>query len=462
MLGNQAMSIGLEGDVRASGPVCGSGGADLLSGLDGASGNRGRFRRGQGASAGAVSRLVVLPSCSDNPLVRAATRLLNLLATLRETVTLDDPERLRRDLVAEIRFFEQVAVEANVPRDEIVGARYCLCTALDETAAQTPWGSEGVWPRHSLLVTFHNETWGGEKYYHLLARLAQYPERHRNLIELLYYCNALGFEGKFRIVDNGHAQLEILKRRVAALIASTRKGHDGHLSPHWRGQETAHDVWRMIPPWVAATVCALLAFICYAWFSFKLGPISDAVFSRLAALEPPALSGATNAPRSASPRLQPHFDAEIEKGLLVVREQGDRSTITVLGDGLFDSGSAEVRRDFMGLLDRVAQVLDRTDGAVVVTGYTDGVPMRSARFPSNWHLSEARALAVAAALSARLGRPERVRSQGRGEADPVASNATPDGRARNRRVEISILGPSGGSSGAPGGGAAMPQVEGRP
>lgn len=457
MLGYPTMSVGFGGDANASSLAGDRGGFDLLSGLDPVGGKRDRAGRAQTDAATPGPRLVALPSCSDNPLVRAATRLLNLLPRLRETVVIDDPERLRRDLLSEIRFFEHQAAEANVARDEIVGARYCLCTALDEAAAQTPWGSQGVWPRHSLLVTFHNETWGGEKYYQLLARLAQYPERHRNLIELLYYCNALGFEGKFRIVENGHAQLEILKRRIANLIESARNGHDGRLSPHWRGEETVRKAWRMIPPWVAAALCALLAFSFYAWLSFSLGPASDVVFSRLAALEPPTLFVPSDLPRAAPPSLQLQFKGDVDRGMVEVRQFDDRSTIMLMGDGLFGSGSAEVRPDFRRVLDRAAQALDQVDGPVMVTGFSDSVPMRSARFPSNWHLSEARALSVASVLRARLTHPERVRAQGRGEADPIASNATAEGRARNRRVEISVLAPAGGGFDTTGGRAPVPQ-----
>lgn len=65
--------------------------------------------------------------------------------------------------------------QAGLTYETIVEARYCLCTALDEAAALTPWGSSGVWSSNGLLVTFHNETWGGEKFFRLLARLSQKP-----------------------------------------------------------------------------------------------------------------------------------------------------------------------------------------------------------------------------------------------------------------------------------------------
>jgi len=387
----------------------------------------------------AAQTLQALPSCSDNPLVKAAMRLLNLIPSLRTASAVGDPGKLRHTLINEIRFFEAQAQAANVSRDEIVGARYCLCTALDEAAGQTPWGGQGVWARHSLLVTFHNETWGGEKYYQLLARLAQYPERHRNLIELLYYCNMLGFEGKFRIAENGHAQLEILKRRIAGLLTDGPGSYETRLSSHWRGEQTVREVWRMIPPWVVAAACGLLAFGVYVWLNFSLQPTSDQVSLRLAALEAPRPEVIVPMP-PPKPRLRSFLAPEIAAGLVEVHELPDRSTIILKGDGLFNSGQVNVKGDYLPVLSRIAQALDEIDGQVVVAGYTDNVPIRSALFPSNWHLSLARARAVTALLSGQMNNGEqRVRAEGRGEANPVASNASAAGRARNRRVEITLL-----------------------
>lgn len=153
-----------------------------------------------------------------NPLVAAANPVLNLVPQIRNLLQLDDPGRLRQYLIERIKGFERDAQQRGVPPDTIIGARYCLCTLLDETAAQTPWGSSGVWSRHSLLVTFHNETWGGEKFFQLLSKLAQNPQQHRDLLALMYYCLCLGFEGRFRIVDNGRGQLETLRQRLWQIL----------------------------------------------------------------------------------------------------------------------------------------------------------------------------------------------------------------------------------------------------
>ena len=82
-----------------------------------------------------------------------------------------------------------------------MAARYVLCTMLDEAAADTPWGGSGVWGRHSLLAMFHNETEGGEKVFQLMASWPRSPAANRDLLELIYAALALGFEGRYRVID---------------------------------------------------------------------------------------------------------------------------------------------------------------------------------------------------------------------------------------------------------------------
>jgi type VI secretion system protein ImpK len=77
---------------------------------------------------------------------------------------------------------------------------------------------------------------------------------------------------------------------------------------------------------------------------------------------------------------------------------------------------------------------------VLVTGHTDNQPIRSLRYPSNWHLSQDRATAVKTLLPS--VKPERIRAEGRADAEPIEPNATPAGRARNRRVEITLMLPA--------------------
>ena len=88
----------------------------------------------------------------------------------------------------------------------------------------------------------------------------------------------------------------------------------------------------------------------------------------------------------------------------------------------------------------VSQALDSVEGQIIVTGYTDNQPIQSLNFPSNWHLSQARADAVKEILLNYVKNGgTRIRSEGRGSTDPVAPNDTLENRAKNRRVEITLF-----------------------
>jgi type VI secretion system protein ImpK len=156
------------------------------------------------------------------------------------------------------------------------------------------------------------------------------------------------------------------------------------------------------------------------------------------------------------PRLQRFLEPEIRDGLLTVRDEADRSVVVLRGDGLFASGSDRVLDRYAPVLARVADALNAVEGNVLVSGFSDDQPIRSVRFPSNWQLSQARADAVKKMIATRIARPERLRAEGRGDADPLAPNDSPANRARNRRVEVTLLvAPvaGGAAAAAPQGGA---------
>jgi len=123
----------------------------------------------------------------------------------------------------------------------------------------------------------------------------------------------------------------------------------------------------------------------------------------------------------------------------VVRDEVDRSVVTLRGDGLFEPGSATLAAPKEALLRRVADALAQFGGAVLVTGHTDSQPIRSARFPSNWHLSQERAGAVRELLVSQQVATERVRAEGRADGEPVVANDSAGNRALNRRVEITLF-----------------------
>jgi len=375
-----------------------------------------------------------------NPLLAAANRLLNVLPQLRSSVQHPNPTALRDSLAQGIRQFEAQARTAGVPTEKIVAARYALCTLIDETATSTPLGASGAWAQQGLLALFHGEVGGGEKFFQLLARLAENPQANLDLLELLYVCLEFGFEGRYRVTEGGQRQLEAIRQRLLMIIRKQRGEYERDLSPSWRGLSAANQRrlgW--MPLWAVVAVSAVLLVAIYVGFEWRLGRTSDKIAADIAGLR----VAAPVPPRpAAAPRLATFLAEEIQRGLVKVDDNVDRSVVTILGDGLFKPGEAAIGTEDQWLLGRIADALKRVPGQVDVIGHSDNIPIRTLRFPSNWELSKARAESVARLIAASIG-AARVRYDGRGDSEPVTPNDTPQSRAKNRRVEITLHVPAG-------------------
>ena len=129
----------------------------------------------------------------------------------------------------------------------------------------------------------------------------------------------------------------------------------------------------------------------------------------------------------------------VDKGLVDVRHNPYWVEVDMKSKMLFPSGSADLSRDALRALRAVVGILKPIPNPVHVEGYTDNVPIRTSSFPSNWELSAARAASVVHFFT-RMGiRPDRLAAIGYGEHRPIASNATLEGRNRNRRVSLIIM-----------------------
>lgn len=380
---------------------------------------------------------------SLNPLVQIAAPLLSTAPRLRAMARHSNPAALRASLVDAINRFEATARAQGLPNDQVVAGRYVLCTLLDESASSTPWGSSGAWSSQSLLVQFHNEAWGGEKVFQLLTRLMQTPVQQRNLLELVYVALSLGFEGRYRVLDNGRAQLDAVRERLAQVLREGAGPVDSSLSTQWRGVAAAAPRLRDgVALWVVAAGAALLLMLVFVGLRLTLNAQTDATFAALQAMDVPKaakLAAVVVAPPvAAAPRLAQLLKTDIDAGAVQVQDLADRSIVTLRGDGLFEPGSADVAERAVALFGRVAQALNQVPGSVLVSGHTDNQPIRSLRFPSNWHLSKERAESVRKMLVASV-KPERLQAEGRADTEPVADNRSPEGRSQNRRVVVTLL-----------------------
>jgi len=144
---------------------------------------------------------------------------------------------------------------------------------------------------------------------------------------------------------------------------------------------------------------------------------------------------------------------EVKKGELQVRQYKDMLTVDVAEQLFFDSGRANLKDTGKAVLKKVGDALKGYEDKVIrIVGHTDNVPIsKSAQkvFPSNWELSVARATTVVRYLQEVGIPPERMVASGRAEYQPIAENDTPEGRKKNRRIEITLVDRNAAQEAAP-------------
>lgn len=142
--------------------------------------------------------------------------------------------------------------------------------------------------------------------------------------------------------------------------------------------------------------------------------------------------------------LENEMRADLESKDVTISNLQGKLTVNILDRVMFDSGEAILKPDGEAVLRKIAVILAGHPGLKIhVIGHTDNVPIRPearSRFASNWELSSARALAAVHFLTEKAGvDPRRLGAIGYGEYRPIADNSTAEGRARNRRITITIL-----------------------
>ncbi|WP_147197202.1 type IVB secretion system protein IcmH/DotU [Pantoea sp. CCBC3-3-1] len=380
-------------------------------------------------------------SGQENPLLAAAAPLLNAIVQIRLAATHDDPAGLRQQLVDEIRQFEARSKNIGLPFDMIIGARYCLCSVLDEAAAQTPWGTRGVWSGNGLLVTFHNESWGGEKVFQLLSRISQTPAQHLWLLEVIHYCLLLGYEGRYRAVEQGRLQRDAVRNRLAQLINDTR----GELPPQPEPQPLEpvgrDSRWRPpVPLWACIALTAFIASMIYSGLNWRLGNAAEPLLRAIWETPLPQNEIARNSSSQALLDLRQRLDDLITARQLDVADGTNGSKVIIAADKLFSPSGSDLTPEGRAIITRVSAAMDNIKGTILISVYTDNRPVHSTHFASNYEYSLAQARSISAQMRQQMLEPEHLlRSEGRGDSSPLLPNDSDENRAQNRRVEIVLF-----------------------
>lgn len=387
-----------------------------------------------------------------NGLTACATTLFSLISRIRNRAQHMDPDKLRQSVVSEVREFENRALQAGIPAQTVKVARYALCATLDDVVLNTPWGGQSSWGLQSMVGTFHRETVGGDRFYDLLARLEKEPGNNIDMLEFLYMCMSLGFEGRLRVEQGGAEKHLQIRGALARIIRAQRGPLEHDLSPMWEGLKKpfkALSAWRLV--WIALAVTSGLLLVEFLGLSYALSRSSERVIGQLSVVDAgPVAQLLRRAPPPPPPpppptaeeqlkKVEGFLQAEIDEGIVEVFQKGNTLVIRLTGSGMFGSGSDALQASFETPVNRVAQALNDEPGKVIIVGHSDNIPIRSSRFPSNMHLSLARAKSVMQGMADVFGDPDRLSAEGRADKEPIADNATREGRARNRRIEVVLI-----------------------
>lgn len=379
-----------------------------------------------------------------NPFLEAASVLLRTLAELPKELNAEGVRGLHTLLTQELQTYTRLCEQANLRRDHMLAVRYALCTALDEAISAKPWaggvaGDTGMWSTQALLNQFHGESGGGKTVFLLIGRLANAPDEHMPVLEVIHHLLSLGFMGDYRVQADGHRMIETIRHRLYTMVSASRDPVARELSPHWQGVgQGKFKLLRSIPVWVSASVLGLVLFGQFSWFKYQLLTRASVVqkdIEALAKLQPPAQARKA----AVSMNLAQLLQAEVAQGRVKVDENDQHSLVVFKGDGMFSGGLDKLSPATLAILDKVAPALQQVPGTVRVIGHTDNQPIATPEFPSNLALSEKRAQSVLQVLQAKGVDVKRLQAVGMGDTQPVNAANTDVARAANRRVEIEVV-----------------------
>ncbi|KPF73951.1 hypothetical protein IP88_08300, partial [alpha proteobacterium AAP81b] len=378
------------------------------------------------------------------PLVAAAGRLIHLASRVRTMAIGPDLAQLRQLVVRELDRFTPRAKSLGIEAKSVQLAHYILCAFMDDAVMSTPWGANSPWSQHSLLAAYHNDVQGGTRLFDFAERMEQDPQREPRLMELLYQCLSLGFEGRAALDPRGANMLQQRRARLSSAIANRQGPPAGDLSPQWQGVAVAAGRFApRVPLWAILAGLGVVALVIFSALLFRLSSQTDAA---IAALNQAVGSAPIVSPPPPPETKTPTYDRfrailapDIRAGRLDVLREGNEIVVRLVNQGLFESGQADASSDWSATFGRLAEAANLTRGPMRIEGHTDNQAIRSLAFPSNMALSESRAASVGRALTAGgLRDPGRIATEGFGDARPIADNASADGRRENRRVELRV------------------------
>lgn len=171
-----------------------------------------------------INELVNVDHRDVTPLYQLAETLIQLMLEIKFMTHCTDVDVLYQELIEQVRVFENRANEHCYSSGVINSAKYCLCAAIDERVLVHDWGNTSQWSQQSLVNYFYQQTWGGDKFYHIVEDEIKNELTHADFIVLIYFLLSLGFEGRLHGENNRY-----LRERIRCQLLKKIQPHYAHI-----------------------------------------------------------------------------------------------------------------------------------------------------------------------------------------------------------------------------------------
>jgi type VI secretion system protein ImpK len=217
-----------------------------------------------------------------NPLCDPAMPLMGLVIRLHTLDRHEDVAGLYQSVYNHITAVMEEVNQLDYEPGTLKAYSYSLCQLLDEIVMGTAWGKSSAWSHRSLLSAFHQDAWGGEKFFTLLTRMSTDAAKYQHVLEFMYLCLCMGLKGKYGNQAKGDDEVQKIITQLHGTLSPLRGETSKRLTDpltnvaprNYRIKRS----WPLWTPWALATVVLITA---YTFYSMRLNAITQEVLASL-------------------------------------------------------------------------------------------------------------------------------------------------------------------------------------
>ena len=217
-----------------------------------------------------------------NPLCDAATPLIGLVIRIRRLTQHDDVPALYQAVRNHITAIMEEVSQLDYDAGMLKAYFYSLCLLVDEVVMGTPWGRSSEWSQDSLLNAFHQETWGGERFFIVMNNMIPEAARYQHVLEFMYQCLISGLKGKYGAHPKGDDEIQKIIDQLHGLLRPLRGETPKRLTdPLTNVAPRNYRIKRVWPLWAPWAMAAVVLTVAYTIYSMRLNALTQEVLVSL-------------------------------------------------------------------------------------------------------------------------------------------------------------------------------------